>query len=139
MSINLIIKSMSIISPLIRALSRTRLVSRLKNKPTRVNERETTKRLRRFSSSTISPGCKIQPPPCRSPSNEGWRAFSPSWFPRRVPAISPFVPSPPPPPRLHPHCLDSSLGDAPFSEGRMRTTMRPSRKSAAAPGTSTGG
>lgn len=39
-----------------------RRVSRLKNKPTRVNERETTKQRRRFSLSTISLGCKIHLP-----------------------------------------------------------------------------
>lgn len=78
------------ISPFTRALSRTRLVSRLKNKPTRVNERETTKRLRRFSSSTISPSCKIHlPPAVPLPTKGGERSLplgSHAAFPQFLPS-----------------------------------------------------
>lgn len=103
-----------------------RRVSRRTNKPTRVNERETTKW--RFSLSTISRGCKTHLPllfPFRWASRrwEGWRAFSPSVpTPRSDTSLRPFS-STASSTSSASSLPDSSLGDAPFSGGRARTAL----------------
>jgi len=104
-------KIFSFITNCIWTNSPTRLAS--KNKPTRVNERETTKWRRRFSLSTISRGCKTHLPPL-FPFRWAMRGVV-SILSLRSHAVSIplFVPSPPPPPRWHPRCSTPPLETRP--------------------------
>lgn len=106
--------------------------TRLKNKPTRVNERETTKRQRGFSLPTISLSQGLQNPPspprhlppviphsAKRLGREKWRAVRSLLIPTPHAASSPRPFSSTASSRRHP---GSSLENAPFSGGKARAT-----------------
>lgn len=101
-------------------------LSRVENKPTRVNEREATKWRRRFSLSTISWGCKTQPPPVVPlPMSESAMRGVASILSLRSHATSRYLSRPfsSTASSTASSLPDSSLRDVPFSRGWARTTL----------------